>query len=254
MSQPIIKTVLNYNNWGDNINPIFVELISGIKPKLVDLYKPCEDENYLIIGSILKYADKKSVVWGAGFISSENNCNESPKKILAVRGPLTREILIRHHIPCPEVFGDPVLLFPRFYHPKITKKYKLGIIPHEIDRDNDWLKTIETNDAKIIDVTQPGLGFIDQVLECEKIASSSLHGLIVADAYGIPSSWIELSDKVIGNGFKFRDYFSSVQRKDKNPLRVQNNTSVSDIINSFSDYKIDIDLDKLWAARPDFMK
>ena len=254
MSKIILKTVIGYKNWGDNINPIFVGLISGIKPELFDLYKSCEHENYLIIGSVLKYADKNSIVWGAGFISSETNCNEPPKKILAVRGPLTREILVRHDIACPEIFGDPVLLFPRFYHPKITKKYKLGIIPHEIDRDNDWLKSIETNDTKIIDVTQPGIGFIDQVLECEKIASSSLHGLIVADAYGIPSSWIELSDKVIGNGFKFRDYFSSTQRKDKKPLRVQNNTSVSDIINSFSDYKIDIDLDKLWAARPDFMK
>ena len=254
MPEVIIKSVLGYDNWGDSINPFFISLISGIKPRVLSIFEHPDKENFLIIGSILRHADDKTVVWGAGFIEQDAICSVVPKKILAVRGPLTRQKLLDQGIECPEVFGDPILLLPRFYFPQVNKKYKLGIIPHEIDQDSEWLKNVNDPNVKIINIKQYGLGFVDEVLECEKIASSSLHGLIVADAYGIPSTWLEFSDKVIGKGFKFLDYFASVGRKDKKPLRITAKTKLSDIMNSFSDYKIKIDLDKLWDARPKFIK
>jgi len=49
-----------------------------------------------------------------------------------------------------------------------------------------------------------------QIDECEHILSSSLHGLICAQALGIKSRWILLSNNVLGDGFKFRDYASSM--------------------------------------------
>ena len=48
---------------------------------------------------------------------------------------------------------------------------------------------------------------IDQITACDYIASSSLHGIILADAYGIPNVWIQLSNRIRGNGFKYRDYY-----------------------------------------------
>lgn len=55
--------------------------------------------------------------------------------------------------------------------------------------------------------------FVDEIKSCKKIVSSSLHGCIIAESYGIPVEWIVLSDKVLGNGFKFRDYLSATDRK-----------------------------------------
>ena len=240
----------NTQNFGDSLNPILINTLTGKKVEWVKSYSP--KEHYITIGSILESATKDTIVWGSGFISENKHCFEKPKKVCAVRGPKSRDILTRDNIECPEVYGDPALLLPKIYSPTINKKYKLGIIAHFIDKDNEWFKNLKQNDEiKIIDIQNPNIfTFIDEVLSCEKIASSSLHGIIVADAYNIPSLWIEFSDKVIGNGFKFLDYFLSVKRKDTKPLIINKETSIQNINECFYDYKIDIDLDKLLDAAP----
>lgn len=240
----------NNHNFGDILNPLFIHRLSGknviwINPKLYR-YK-----NYIVIGSILDRANRYSTVWGAGFISQESKCSEKPDKICAVRGPLTRQKLLESGINCPEVYGDPALLLPKMYTPKSQKKYKLGIIAHYVDMDNIWLKNLNDPDVLILNIQSPNpFDFIDQVYSCEKIVSSSLHGLIVADAYGIPSLWLEFSDKVVGKGFKFLDYFLSVNRSDTQPFIIKKETSVDELLDSFSDYKIDIDLSKLLDTCP----
>ncbi|WP_052307650.1 polysaccharide pyruvyl transferase family protein [Belliella baltica] len=103
----------------------------------------------------------------------------------------------------------------------------------------------------IIDVQQKNpLNVIDDILSCDKIISSSLHGLIVADAYRVPSIWIEFSDKIVGNGFKFFDYFLSVNRKDNAPVKINSTTQLDDILKNFYDYEIEIDLEKLRKSCP----
>ncbi len=49
------------------------------------------------------------------------------------------------------------------------------------------------------------------------MVSSSLHGLVFAEAFDIPNLWIELSDKVIGNGFEFHDWFSLADHPQAEP-------------------------------------
>ncbi len=72
----------------------------------------------------------------------------------------------------------------------------------------------------------------------------------MADAYKIPSVWIEFSDKVKGEGFKFFDYFLSVKRDDKHPYKIKSETTVEDLYSIFYDYDIDIDLKKLIDSFP----
>ncbi|MCX6810746.1 MAG: polysaccharide pyruvyl transferase family protein [Candidatus Berkelbacteria bacterium] len=254
----IIKTLSKFDNWGDLANGFFLKLVLGKEPTLINYddesYKKTNSEYFLIIGSILALADEQAVIWGTGFMKYGEKVKGNPRKILAVRGPLSREGLLAQNIDCPAIFGDPILLYPRFYKPDIEKKYALGIIPHYSDVDNPWLKENIDPSVKIIDVKQSGNGFVDDILSCKKIASSSLHGIIVADAYDIPSTWIRFSDADWGNGFKFRDYFLSVGRKDADPLLIEEKINLKEIFNNFSDYKINIDLDKLWENRPNFLR
>jgi pyruvyltransferase len=160
---------------------------------------------------------------------------------------------LRQDIDCPSIYGDPALLYPLFYKPlEVKKKYRYGLIPHYLDFNNDWIKKFENNkDVKIINIRVNSINsFIDEISECEMILSSSLHGIIAGDSYGIPSYWMELSKNVQGNGFKFKDYFSSVGRPIEEPIR----PNYSDWIKTFSDryykYKIDINLDLLYNACP----
>ena len=238
-------------NFGDAFNPYLISMLSCKKVFWVHRnYYP--NEYIMSIGSILQKANKNAIVWGSGFISEDVSLKQKPKKILAVRGPRSRKKLLEMKIDCPEVFGDPALLIPLVYSPKIEKKYKLGIIPHYIDKNNPLLNKFKDNSETIVlDIKMENhFKFIDLVLSCEKIISSSLHGIILADAYKIPSLWIELSNKVKGDGFKFLDYFESVKRKDKLPFKVEEKTTIDEFLDNFYDYEISIDLNKLIEVAP----
>ena len=92
---------------------------------------------------------------------------------------------------------------------------------------------------------------IDQIRSCEYIISSSLHGLIVSDAYNIPNVWIKVSEKVIGGEFKFKDYFSGVNREYKLPVTMTKNTELEEINNALLDYKeISPDLNSIINSCP----
>lgn len=158
------------------------------------------------VGSVMSKVKEGDVVWGTGCMHGKPYPCKA--KFLAVRGPLTREMIVGSEVP--EIYGDPALLLPLIYNPQIAKTKKVGYIPHYVDKPS-------FHPSKIIDVALPWKEFINKVLECEYIISSSLHGIVIAEAYGIPAEWAEYSDKVIGKGFKFRDYLLGTGREAQGP-------------------------------------
>jgi pyruvyltransferase len=239
-------------NWGDILNKTLFRRISNIKPTWTHFNS--NEKYYMCIGSILEKATPNSIIWGSGFMNQDGIVFSNPPgskfTVTAVRGPLSRKKLIEQGIDCPEVYGDPALLYPRFYNPNVKKKYKWGIIPHYADWDNPLVnmwKDKEECGVKVINILNENPNkFVKEVLECETILSSSLHGIICGDAYGIPSYWIKLSDLVLGNGFKFRDYFYSVRRPHKKPIIWDGSFNNLDL----KPYTLKIDLDKLYDACP----
>jgi pyruvyltransferase len=51
---------------------------------------------------------------------------------------------------------------------------------------------------------------IDAILEAELVLASSLHGIIVAEAFGIPARYVRLSSAEAE--FKYRDYYEGTGR------------------------------------------
>jgi pyruvyltransferase len=200
-------------NFGDVLGKYLVEKISGKKvvfawPKkfsFYDWFSPI----YVTIGSVLANVNHKCIVWGSGIINQEIKIKKAV--FLAVRGPQTRNFLINLGYEVPEVYGDPALLLPRYFNPSVEKKYKFGFVPHYNDykivekwfegRDDVYLIDLMTNDIEAKTI---------EFLACEQIISSSLHGLIVAHAYGIPAVWQKFSNQVFGDDIKYQDYMESV--------------------------------------------
>jgi len=243
------------NNLGDVLNKYLIEQLTDKKVYEVRS-KYYKKPHYFAIGSVLQDVTSKSIVWGSGFISEESVCLEKPNKVLAVRGPLSRKKLIEQGIDCPEIYGDPALLLPIVYPgEQIDKKYDLGIIPHYGDKKFEWLKQFDkTSKIKIIDIqTNDYKKFVNQVISCEKIISSSLHGIIIADAYKIPSLWVEFPSskkEVVGNGFKFLDYFQSVCKSVNKPFMIDNNTKIDEILNSFETFDFKFNYEQLLISCP----
>lgn len=233
-----------HTNFGDDLNYYLIKELFGKRIITVNnlLFKKLglHINNYSCIGSIVDiFGDNKTIIWGAGAIAGNVKLTSKPYKVLCVRGPLTRDYLLKQGVDCPECYGDPALLLPLIYSPKVSKKYKVGIIPHYVDLDNaliyNWIK--EYKAVKLIDIVhyKHWHDIIDEINSCEFIISSSLHGLIVSDAYNIPNVWVEFSNKVCGAGFKFRDYYASVGKNNVLPIVVNKNLTLEQLMK----YKVD---------------
>lgn len=162
--------------------------------------------NMFATGSIARLAGDGATVIGSGMIRKNEKMN--PNAIWkSVRGPLTRADVIRCGGECPEIYGDPALMLPLFCIPS-EKKHKIGIVPHYKDYKK-ILKNYGKNYKVINVVNKNPLKVAEEITSCEKIISSSLHGIICAHAYGIPAAHVSFS-KLHGDGSKFKDYYASV--------------------------------------------
>ena len=252
------KNDMNSWNWGDQLNPWLFSKIKGIpieKINRVPLWSEESIPRYYMIGSILSFIyDQKVEVWGSGLGGPSPPLKFLPKKIHAVRGPLTRNALIKLGCDCPEVYGDPALLLPRYYTSNVKKEYKYGIIQHfSRKEDTAWVaKYRNDSNINIIDIKHPSIiGFIDEINKCDIILSESLHGIICGDAYGIPSYHINFNTNKEYNWFKFNDYLLSVGRPLVTPLLLIDETiDIYNLRGSLYNYSINIDLDKLLQSCP----
>jgi len=221
-------------NFGDAISHIFYTKLSLRNVNKVST-NHCNDF-YLSTGSHLLLCNKNSVILGAGFISENDDLGRGdwneytnkiyniPKKIISVRGPLTRQKLLNMGVECPDKYGDPLIVFPLVYNPSIKRTSKIGIIPHYIDKDSSkflYLKNMlgSKYGIKVIDILT-GVNyteFIDNICSCEYIISSSLHGVIMGVAYNRKTIFTEFSNNVIGDKFKFKDFFASIKTEYNSP-------------------------------------
>lgn len=209
-------------NFGHILSPWIVEKVSGKPPLFAH-----PSRSILGIGSIARFAKSSSVIWGAGTIRETDILNPEAK-YRAVRGPLTQATALRSGADCPPIFGDPGMLLPMYYQPsRRVKHYKLGIV-----RSTTSKVSIEHSDDVLL-ISLSGAGedkikrTIDQICSCEMIISTSLYGLIVAHAYGIPAQLAfdshtpALND---GDGTKFRDFFLSARIPEQVPVDLSNLT------------------------------
>jgi pyruvyltransferase len=202
-----LKQFSDTRNVGDQIGSRIVESITGRAVRVVG-EAPLPVPNLIGVGSIAHWSDEHSILWGCGLIAAHLGVRP-PAEVLAVRGALTRDHLIARGIRCGDLLGDVGLLLPELIAPSVPV-HPVGLAPHYVDGDSDFVEFCRREGVPIIDVRRSPEAFVEQLTSCCRIVSSSLHGVILAHAYGIEAAWVRISDRVHGNGFKFLDYYSSL--------------------------------------------
>lgn len=231
---------------GDLLNELIIEDVLGYKIILSDRWK-CETT---AIGSYLRFffpnkADFRKLpkqlmekiygqfqvplqIWSTGFITYSDEKLIPLRKdinISSVRGELTKRRLektLNKKLRVPT--GDGGLLASCLIKKPIQKKYSIGIIPHFREKDHPRFKELKEsyNNSILIDLTDDPLSVVKTISECELVVSSALHGLIVADSFGIPNKRIVLTDNLLGDGYKFDDYYSAFNITAEEPFYLHN--------------------------------
>lgn len=199
----------------------------------------------LAVGSILHYATEGDVVWGTG-VNGNYRRSEAYRflglDIRAVRGPLTKrfceDVL---QLSCPDVYGDPVLLLPRLISsvPQRQLSRRYVVVPHRTDaaffpRDRDDVFPANSHHWSAI---------LSAILSAELVISTSLHGLILAEAFGVPARMLRIG--AYESLFKYEDYYHGTGREE---FRFA--TSIAEALKLGGEAPPEIDLDRLERAFP----
>lgn len=210
-------------NFGDWLSPCLVRELSGREV----VHTPPNGCDLVAIGSLLQrvkhhWWNRRLHIWGTGFIAAGPQVT-AYHEYHALRGQSSAAMI--RGLPRPSL-GDPGLLAACLLpdHASLPKRHALGLVPHYKDQRHPAVQRLQEliPQARLIDVLAEPLEVLRAIAGCEFILSSSLHGLIVADAFGLPNAWFEFSSAVRGARFKFRDYYSAFGIMEPQPLTLEN--------------------------------
>jgi hypothetical protein len=191
------------SNFGDLLGPLIVAQLAG---RPAGSPPSAFRGRLLAVGSILHFAAAGDVVWGAGINGKEPPSLPGHLDVRALRGPFTRCAVLASGIPAPKVYGDPALLAARIWPelraaPDATDRPAIAVPNlHEIERFDERVRVSPIGDP---------LEVIREIAASGFVTGTSLHGLILADAFGVPARPIASE---VEHPFKYVDYYASTGR------------------------------------------
>ncbi|MDO8152728.1 polysaccharide pyruvyl transferase family protein [Isoptericola sp. b408] len=203
-------------NFGDELSAPLIEELTGRSVR----WSPVPEADLVAAGSILTDVLREHVTyppfWGTGFHWPYRE--EIPEQVRphAVRGRLTAE-----HFPADQrsvmALGDPGILANRLLDRPGRTRYSIGVVPHFRDTEHPAVLDLAgRSGVRIIDIGWTPTEVAREIAACETVLSSSLHGMIVADALDVPNVHLRMNESVGGpvqgplHGlFKYRDYYSA---------------------------------------------
>jgi pyruvyltransferase len=146
------------------------------------------------------------VVWGAGINGKSVDHSTFPKfDLRAVRGPRTAEVLQSFGNRFVDVYGDPALLIPELWtDAELGIRRQTGgvvLMPNYND--------IRSWPSEAIDPRGKPFDRVRTIASAELVVASSLHALVIAEAYGVPAVLVSSSKE---RPFKYEDYYLGTGR------------------------------------------
>lgn len=237
-------------NFGDGLSALVVSALAGLPVERANFDQACE--RLVAVGTI-GHNQKNGVLhfWGTGIDATRNPLGvEGPYQrppdtefhIHALRGPASAETFQAVGIDAPAIYGDPVWLLPRIWPlADVEKTHELGIVLHisELNEQNPEAVVRDIyaryripedmqGSIRLINTFAPATvdGMRDKVAEilsCRRILSTSLHGLVIAETYGVPCAWfatygdgnpvdLDLKDPDTKIDHRIRDFYRGLGR------------------------------------------
>ncbi len=235
-------------NFGDVLSRVLVERIVETPLKCYVKRGKWHEKKLLACGSILSFAADHDVIWGSGVhgkVIDKKHYKFTQLDIRAVRGPITRAFLMcTFQIDCPEVYGDPALLFP-YCFPEFKKQENPSIpyliVPHYTDIELFPKSKYEN----VVYTSEPWQEIVQKILNSKLVISSSLHPIIIAESYGIPAKALRLTDNRHNPLLKFIDYYLGTNRH-----HFQFATSIEEALRMGGEPGFQCDLQRLYDSFP----
>ena len=196
-------------NFGDTASAIVVAALGGLAP----MSQAFDDPTVRLvavgtIGQAIRFGTAH--FWGTGvdprrrafgrLDASFAAAPDTAYVIHATRGPHSRRTLLDAGLHAPPIYGDGAWFLPRILPGTVEKRHELGVIPHLSELEGlqptaisrhprhaggaaDGVRVISTLHAPDLAAFQAKF---DEIRACRRIASSSFHGLMIAEACGIP--------------------------------------------------------------------
>lgn len=214
-------------NFGDDLTPWLLPEY-GVLP----IHRVATRARLAGVGSILEFlpTDWDGVIWGSGLM--REHPHPLPRaRVLAVRGHLTRDLI---GATGDVALGDPGILVAR-HRPRAERRWDVALVPHGHHRSHrPFLALAEARglSVRIVDVHQPARRVVREISASGAVVTTSLHGLVTADAYGIPAVWTTLDPPLDGGAFKFRDHESVVTPGMSRFVRFETRMSLAELLAS----------------------
>jgi pyruvyltransferase len=198
-------------NFGDELSPLVAEFayntrVSWAKPQEADIFG---------LGSILEIhssSRSSAVIWGSGARSANAQLQmQPPCRVVSVRGANSASVLRANNLPSPRSLGDPGLLVRNLNLESSSRTSGFGILPHFTAYSSaESTKVIREFKGAGFTVLSPWWSperVVREISRLEFLATSSLHGLVVAHAMGTPAGLVTLAEEHEPR-FKYDDYLS----------------------------------------------
>jgi hypothetical protein len=212
-----VDAALPHTNFGDALSPFTVAMLSGRRVRKVG--SRADMTRMAAIGTIgQNLVNGRVHLWGTGFDAGRDPMDRAATRYAlppatafvahAVRGRHSAALLRREGVKVPDVFGDPGWFMPKFFPLKNRPKtHELGVVLHitELtDQSPAGAALAEYKRYQVPPSLQREVTLINtfaersiegvrrkiaQIVSCKRIVSTSLHGLVIAEAYGIPCAW-----------------------------------------------------------------
>lgn len=212
-------------NFGDLLTP-WLLVRHGIAP----VRREPEQAGLVAVGSILEHlpADYAGAVWGSGMIR-DRPLRFERAVFYALRGQRTWANLGR---PAVRALGDPGLLVGRLAR-RPEARTTLAIVPHLSHRHSPVFTSLARRyprEVAVVDVRSGPDPAIGAIASSTAVLTSSLHGLVVADAFGLPAAWVTPEPLLAGGAFKFHDHESVISPGASRHVRLDAEPSLGEVL------------------------